>query len=146
VRGLPSGRSETVALWQIALLVFVAAWALQAVGVWRQTQHYQRVFAELRGRWRDGALAAGAAASRFGKGVIAVLVVSPSGEVRAARAMVGRSVFAKFAELPELEGISLEEFKARIESPEFDGSRRQAFAKAIEQIEKVQNKTLAAAN
>jgi glucitol operon activator protein len=130
---------ENVALWQIALIVFVIAWAMQAVGVWMQTRHYQKAFSELRGRWSDGALGAGASASRFGKGVIALLVVSPSGEVRAARAMIGRTVFARFVEQPELEGLTLEELRARIESGRFEGStaKRLAFAKAIEQIDKV---------
>jgi len=126
-----------LALWQIALIVFGVAWAMQAVGVWLQTRHYQQTFSDLRARWADGALGAGAAASRFGKGVIALLVVSPSGEVRAARAMVGRTVFAKFAQQRELEGISLDELKARVAAPDFDASRRIAFTKATEQIEKV---------
>lgn len=126
-----------MALWQIALIVFGAAWALQAVGVWFQTSHYQKIFSELRTRWSDGVLGSGAAASRFGKGVIAVLVVSPSGEVRAARAMVGRTVFAKFTELRELEGLSLEELKTRVAAPQFDASKRIALTKAIEQVEKV---------
>lgn len=126
-----------MALWQIALVFFGVAWAFQAAGVWFQTRHYQQTFSELRGRWADGALGAGAAASRFGKGVIALLVVGPSGEVRAARAMVGRTVFAKFAELRELEGISLDELKARVAAPDFDASRRIAFTKATEQVEKV---------
>ena len=126
-----------MALWQMALIVFGVAWALQAVGVWFQTRHYQQTFAELRTRWNDGVLGTGAAASRFGKGVIALLVVGPSGEVRAARAMVGRTVFAKFTDLRELEGLSLEELKARVAVPEFDASKRLAFTKAAEQVEKV---------
>lgn len=128
-------------LWQIALITFVVAWALQAVGVWLQTQHYQRTFSDLRSRWSDGQLGAGAAASRFGKGVIALLVVSPAGEVRAARAIIGRTILARFVDQPELVGLSLEELRGRIEGGRFEGSKskRIAFAKALEQIDKVRN-------
>jgi len=126
-----------MALWQIALIAFAIAWAFQAVGVWRQTQHYHETFADLRSRWHDGEMGAGAAPARFGKGVIALIVVSPSGDIRAARAMVGRTVFAKFSELRDLEGLSLEEFGARIVSSDFDGAKRLALSKALEQIARV---------
>lgn len=131
-------------LWQIALIAFVIAWALQAAGVWMQTRHYQQTFSELRRQWKDGELGAGASASRFGKGVIALLVVSPSGEVRAARAMIGRTIFARFIEQREFEGLSLDELRARIETGRFDGSKskRDAFAKALEQIDKVRGERM----
>ncbi len=70
-----------MAWWQYALIAFVVAWVLQAYGVWRQTRHYQAIFSELRKTWSDGALGAGAAPSRLGKGVIA-LVVAGTGSGR----------------------------------------------------------------
>ncbi len=53
-----------MAWWQYALLALVIAWALQAYGVWRQTQHYQGVFKELRRGWSDGMLGVGAAPAK----------------------------------------------------------------------------------
>ena len=81
-----------MAWWQYALLALVIAWALQAYGVWRQTQHYQSVFKELRGNWSDGMLGVGAAPAKLGKGAIAMVVVDPDGTVRTVRVMQGRSV------------------------------------------------------
>ena len=126
-----------MAWWQYALLALVIAWALQAYGVWRQTQHYQGVFKELRRGWSDGMLGVGAAPAKLGKGAIVMVVVDPGGTVRTVRVMQGRSVFAKFKTRKDLEGISLAELKARVEASGFDRSLGAAIAKAIEQIEKV---------
>ena len=126
-----------MAWWQYALLLLAIAWVLQAWGVWRQTQHDQSVFSELRRSRSDGVLGAGAAPSRFGKGVIALMVVDSAGTVQAVRAMQGRSVFAQFKPLEDLEGLSLADLKARIEAPGFDSAVGLAISKAIEQVEKV---------
>ncbi len=85
-----------MALWQIALLFLAAAWAVQSIGVWLQVKHYQRTFGAMRAQWSDGRLGVGAAPGRVGAGVIALIVVSPEGQVRKLHAMRGRSVFAKF--------------------------------------------------
>ncbi len=127
-----------MAWWQYALLALVIAWALQAYGVWRQTQHYQGVFKELRRGWADGALGVGAAPAKFGKGAITMVVVDPKGTVRTVRVMQGRSVFAKFKTRDDLAGMSLADLKARVEASSFNSSLGVAIAKAIEQIEKVE--------
>ena len=103
-----------MAWWQYALLALVIAWALQAYGVWVQTQHYQRVFAELRRSWSDGMLGVGAAPAKLGKGAIVIVVVDPRGTVRAVEVMQGRSVFAKFKSRDDLVGLSLADLKARV--------------------------------
>jgi glucitol operon activator protein len=126
-----------MALWQIALLFLAAAWAVQSIGVWLQVQHYQRTFGAMRARWSDGRLGVGAAPGRIGAGVIAMIVVSPEGLVRKLHAMRGRSVFAKFKDRPEFEGIAVEDLKARASSANFERGLGQAVLKAIEQIEKV---------
>ena len=126
-----------VALWQIALLGLVAAWLAQSAGVWFQMQHYQRTFSALREQWSDGVMGAGAAPSRFGKGVIALVIISPDGIVRRTCLMQGRSVFAKFRDLHEFDGLSAADVKARIAAPGFDKSTGIAVGKAIEQVAKI---------
>lgn len=126
-----------MAWWQYALLALVIAWALQAYGVWVQTQHYQRVFAELRRSWSDGMLGVGAAPAKLGKGAIVIVVVDPRGTVRAVEVMQGRSVFAKFKSRDDLVGLSLADLKAKVEGSGFNSSLGGAIGKAIEQIEKV---------
>src|SRR6202000_1878167 len=96
-----------MAWWQYALIAFAIAWVIQALGVWRQTRHYQSVFSELRKNWTDGAMGVGAAPAKFGKGAIVIVVVDPQKIVRAVRVMQGRSVFAKFVSRPEFEGLSV---------------------------------------
>ena len=124
-------------LWQIALIVFGAAWVVQSIGVWLQMQHYQKVFRELRSRWTDGAIGAGAAPGRFGKGVIALIVTAPDGTVRKVSVMQGRSVFAKLRDRVDLEGISTNELKQRAASGKLEAGVGLAIAKALDQIETV---------
>jgi glucitol operon activator protein len=126
-----------MAIWQIALLVLAAAWGVQSVGVWLQVQHYQRTFGAVRAQWSDGLLGVGAAPGRIGKGVIALVVVGPDGLIRKVQAMQGRSVFAKFKDRAEFEGMAVEELKARADLGQFERGFGQAILKAIEQIEKV---------
>jgi glucitol operon activator protein len=126
-----------MALWQIALLALGLAWVGQSVGVWLQVRHYQNTFRTIRGRWTDGRLGTGAAPSRFGQGVIVILVVSGGGVVRQLLAMQGRSVFAKFEDLAEFSGLSLGELRQRAMEGGIDRSLATAVAKAVEQIEKL---------
>ena len=124
-------------LWQIALLLLVAAWAIQSIGVWLQMRHYQKVFRDLRTRWTDGAIGAGAAPGRFGKGVIALIVAAPDGTIRKVSVMQGRSVFAKLKDRVDLEGTSTAELKKRATSGKFEAGVGVAIVKALEQIETV---------
>ncbi len=135
-----------MALWQLALLAFVLAWIVQSFGVWRQMQHYQQVFGELRGRWNDGRLGAGAAPAKLGKGAIALVVVDPAGAVRTVRVMQGRSVFAKFKTREEFDGLALEALKARVNAAGFERGVGQAISKAIDQIESVGGEALGGAS
>ena len=125
-----------MALWQIALLALVVAWAAQSYGVWLQTRHYQKTFGELRTRWKDGVMGAGAAPAKLGKGAIALVVASPDRTIRAVRLMQGRSVLAKFVDHPEFAGLELEPIVRRAHEA-LGPAAAQAIAKAIEQIEKI---------
>ena len=134
-----------MAWWQYALIAFVVAWVLQAYGVWRQTRHYQAIFSELRKTWSDGALGAGAAPSRLGKGVIALVVAGPDRVVRTVRVMQGRSVFAKFVARSEFDGLTIAELKARIEAQDVERGVATAIGKALEQIDKIESRNAGAA-
>ncbi len=126
-----------MAWWEYALIAFAIAWVIQAFGVWRQTRHYQTVFSELRKNWSDGALGAGAAPAKFGKGAIVLIVVDPQRMVRAVRIMQGRSVFAKFEARPEFEGLSVADLAAAIKAPGVERPLSAAISQALAQIEKV---------
>jgi glucitol operon activator protein len=134
-----------MAWWEYALIAFAIAWVIQALGVWRQTRHYQSVFSDLRKNWSDGALGAGAAPAKFGKGAIAIVVVDPQQTVRAVRIMQGRSVFAKFEQRPEFEGVSVADLSAAIQAPGVDRPLSSAIAQALAQIDKVASRHSGAA-
>lgn len=126
-----------MAFWQIALLAFVAAWMVQSFGVWLQMQHYQKTFADLRAQWTDGLMGAGAAPGRLGKGVIVLMVVNPDGIVRKTCMMQGRSVFTKFKDRSEFDGLSISDVKSRAQAAAYERNVGNAIVKAIEQIEKI---------
>jgi glucitol operon activator protein len=126
-----------MAWWQVALLVLAVAWFVQALGVWIQMRHYQAIFSAARGQWADGRMGTGAAPGRIGKGVIVLMVVDPAGSIRRVCAMQGRSVFAKFRDRAEFNGLPMGEVKERVEAGHIEAGLGQALLKAIEQIEKV---------
>ena len=126
-----------MAWWQYGLIALGIAWALQSWGVWRQTQHYQSVFSEVRRKWSDGTLGVGAAPAKFGKGAIVILVADPHAVVRAVRVMQGRSVFAKFIGRPEFEGLTQAQLAAAIAASGFDRPLATAIGQALSQIDKV---------
>ena len=51
--------------------------------------------------------------------------------------MQGRSVFTKFRDRSEFDGLSIDDVKSRAESAAYDRNVGRAVVKAIEQIEKV---------
>lgn len=132
-----TSREVLIPLWHILLIAFALAWGVQALGVWRQTRHFQRVFDEQRLRWSDGKLGAGVARASLGKGVIALVVVDSANVVRTVLVMRGRSVFATFKPRSEFEGLSLESLKARVCEGAFQRTVGKAISNAIEQIEKI---------
>src|SRR5579875_1908488 len=94
--------------WHYGLLLFGLCWAIQVAGTALQMRHYRQVLGSLNARWNDGFIGSGTARARFGRGAITILVVSPSGIVREALAMQGRTVWAKFRSLPALVGLDID--------------------------------------
>lgn len=128
-----------MAIWQWALLSLGVVWAIQALGVWLQMQHYADVFKGITNQFNDGYVGAGHARGRFRKGTIAMVVTGPDLVVQRMLTMTGRSVFAKFERNKALEGITLAELKARQSEMAVDNFSA-AIGKAIEQVEHVKSK------
>lgn len=127
--------------WQTALILFAVLWVLQSLGTWIQMTHYRKVMTEVAKYHKDGFLGTGNAKSNFGNGLIVMLVATAEGVVSKALVMEGRTVFARFKEIPELSGVKLDE----LEKPEFFGpaskARAEAFGKAIAQIRSIQQES-----
>lgn len=126
-----------MAIWQWGLLLLAAVWALQALGVWMQMQHYSGVFKGITEKYRDGFVGAGNYRGRFQKGTIALVVVTPDLVVRRLLLMSGRSVFTKFRRHEEFEGMPLDRLRSQ---PAIMGDKEpgvtEAVKRAIEQIDR----------
>lgn len=125
--------------WQYALIALGVLWVLQIIGTWVQMSHYRQVMTGITKSYRDGYLGTGNAKSTLGKGLIVILIASADGIVRKALAMEGRSVFARFQELPEFSGLTLEQIGTKGFFSPAESAREKAFAKAIEQIRALQS-------
>lgn len=121
--------------WRWLLLAFGVLWAVQVAGTALQMRHYRRFLSQTVARWSDGAIGSGNARARFGKGVIAVLVVDPNGAVRQAFAMQGRTVWAKFRPIETLAGKPIREIRTGAAFGRDEGKLAQAFARAADQID-----------
>ena len=125
-------------LWSVLLGVLGVLWLAQIAGTYLQMRHYRRVLGRIASEYREGYVGVGNARSRFGKGVILILVIGEDGEViRRALRMRGMTVFARFREYPELEGASVEELKGGGVS--VDRATLAAAEKAAEQIERIRS-------
>lgn len=120
-------------VWQIALIVLVAAWALQALGTFVQMRHYRSVMGDIATRWADGYVGAGNARARLGQGVIMVVVVGADMIVRRTMIMRGRSVFATFKPWIAFDGMPLERLRDGRVFP--DAPRNKALGVAVAQID-----------
>ncbi|WP_163270621.1 transcriptional regulator GutM [Chelativorans alearense] len=126
-----------MAIWQWAILALAAVWALQSFGVWLQMRHYTDVMKGISNKYSEGFVGAGNAKGRLGKGVIVLVVVDKALRVERFLEMSGRSVFAKFARVPEYEGLPLDALRdASGPLSQADAGLAVATARAIEQIDK----------
>lgn len=126
-----------MAIWQWGLLLLAGVWALQALGVWLQMQHYSGVFKGITEKYKDGFVGAGNFRGRFKKGTIALIVVTPDLVVRRLLLMSGRTVFTKFKRHEEFEGMALDALRS---NPAIMGEGEpgvtEAVKRAIEQIDR----------
>ncbi len=123
--------------WAVLLLILGCLWVLQVVGTYFQMSHYRKVLGGITAGGSDGYVGVGNAKSRFGKGVILILVAGRDGSVERALKMRGRTVFAKFEEAKALVGLGVNELRDEgREGPE-DPATMMAARRAVEQIDRV---------
>lgn len=124
--------------WSLTLLVLGLLWLLQILGTWYQMRHYQKVLGEITRAGTEGYVGVGNARSRFGKGVILILVSDKRGEITRALRMRGRTIFARFAEFPQLIGRHLDELRDEVPEDRSEKATMLAAKKAVEQIDRIQ--------
>lgn len=124
-------------IWSALLMVLGVLWLAQIVGTYFQMRHYRRVLGRITEKYSEGYVGVGNSRTRFGKGVILILVVDSKGVIiREALRMKGMTVFARFKRCSALEGLDLEKIKNGGE-PLRDRSTALAAQRAIEQIERI---------
>ena len=114
---------------QSALLLLVIFWLLQVAGSWIQIRHYRQALSTAGGRWSDGYLGMGQSRSRFGRGAIVLLEVSPDLRVRQLQTLSGLTVFARFKPEVLVKGWTL----AQLGNYHAPGVRETPVDKAIRQ-------------
>ena len=135
--GCETWEGGVVGYWAVLLLVLGCLWVLQVIGTYFQMSHYRRVLGGITAEGGDGFVGVGNAKSRFGKGVILILVVGRDGTVGRALKMRGRTVFARFEEAKALVGLSVDELRGEgREGPE-DPATMTAAQRAVEQIDRI---------
>ncbi|OYV39833.1 MAG: hypothetical protein B7Z80_06200 [Rhodospirillales bacterium 20-64-7] len=120
------------------IAIFAVLWLLQIGGTAWQMRHYRRVMAGIATRWRDGSVGVGNARSRLGKGLILILVVGPDQKIREALAMRGRTVFARFKEMPALRGVPVAGLRGSAKALGLEAGFDKAIGLALDQIDRLQ--------
>ena len=120
-----------------AILLLAVAWILQIVGTYFQMRHYREVLGHITREGGEGYVGVGNAKATFGKGVVLILVADKHDVVRRALRMRGMTVFARFNDVPDLVGMSLEELRAEGREDPYDKSTMLAATRAVEQIDRI---------
>ena len=120
-----------------AILLLAVAWILQIVGTYFQMRHYREVLGYITREGGEGYVGVGNAKATFGKGVVLILVADENDVVRRALRMRGMTVFARFNDVPDLVGMSLEELRAEGREDPYDKSTMLAARRAVEQIDRI---------
>lgn len=129
----------TIPSWTVLIAAFGIVWLLQIAGTAWQMKHYQAVMGDIIARWKDGAVGVGNSRSRFGKGLILIIVVSPDEIVRDVRLMEGRSIFARFRQQTQYHGLSLKSLVDNAPAGKAGKGFKAAAGRALEQIARAQN-------
>lgn len=118
------------------ILILAIAWALQIVGTYFQMRHYREVLGRITREGNEGYVGVGNAKATFGKGVILILVADEEGVVTRALRMRGMTIFARFQEVTDFVGMSLDGLREEHEGP-YDKSTMLAARRAVEQIDRI---------
>ncbi len=119
------------------LLLLGCLWVLQVIGTYFQMSHYQKVLGGITAEGSEGYVGVGNAKSRFGKGVILILVVGRDAVVKRAFKMRGRTVFARFEEAKALVGLEVEELRDEGREGLEDPATMVAARRAVEQVDRI---------
>jgi glucitol operon activator protein len=119
------------------ILLLAVAWILQIVGTYFQMRHYREVLGRITREGNEGFVGVGNAKATFGKGVILILVADKDDMVRKAMRMRGMTIFARFGDIPDLVGMSLEELRVEGREEPYDKSTMIAARRAVEQIDRI---------
>ena len=119
------------------ILLLAVAWILQIVGTYFQMRHYREVLGRITREGNEGFVGVGNAKATFGKGVVLILVADENDVVRRALRMRGMTIFARFNDVPDLAGMSLEELRAEGREDPYDKSTMLAARRAVEQIDRI---------
>lgn len=120
-----------------AILILAVAWILQIVGTYFQMRHYREVLGRITREGGEGYVGVGNAKATFGKGVVLILVADQNDVVRRGLRMRGMTIFARFNDVPDLVGMSLEELRAEGREDPYDKSTMLAARRAVEQIDRI---------
>jgi glucitol operon activator protein len=115
-----------------ALLALAVFWALQLVGSWFQMRRYRDAVRDAARQWQSGYLGVGSCKVRFGRGAIAIVVLSGDLRVRQFLSMSGLTVFSQFRQHDGFSGLSIEEFTAWLNDCRLRRSIVQAAADALD--------------
>jgi glucitol operon activator protein len=120
--------------WQWLVILWLVLWAMQSAGVFLQMRTYSRLTNALMHEFSEGFIGTGTSPRRFGRGSVAIVVVSADMIVRRVVVMSGMTFLARFQPMPEFEGLSLSALVEAKDDDPYPKSLREAFKKAEEQI------------
>jgi glucitol operon activator protein len=125
----------TMEFTRAALLLLLVVWGLQTMAAWVQWRNFQRSLHRALDTHRDGFLGIGKSRPPLGFGTVVLLVVDPQQRVRQLQVMSGVSVFARFRDLPEYQGIALGDLPSRLNGRSLPRRFLEAVRGATTQIE-----------
>ena len=125
--------------WVWVLLAVGALWISQMVGTHVQMSHYRSVLGGITREGGKGYVGAGNAKARLGKGVILIMISDEEGVIKRALRMRGMTVFARFEEVPDLVGMTLDELREEGREGPYEKATMLAARRAVEQIDRIQS-------
>ncbi|MFZ4450374.1 transcriptional regulator GutM [Salibacterium aidingense] len=123
-------------MWGTFFILFAAIWGLQFVLTHLQVKHYHAKIKELN-RKQAGYLGTGYFKKKFGNGAVMLVVCNEDREITEAKVMKGLTVFARFRDVKQLTGLTLEESKS---VDKLTVKETNALINAISMIEREMNK------
>jgi glucitol operon activator protein len=115
-----------------ALFALAVCWMLQVVGSWFQMRRYGDAVRDAARRWNAGFLGVGACKVKMGRGAIAIVVVSDDLRICQFSSLSALTVLGRFHQHEGFDGLSSDEFRARLADSRLRRSITQAAADALD--------------